>query len=53
MLIRNLLVLPLILTVRMFPMVILVMLEKIVEFGYIYQNFLNKNGVYWKTGVKK
>jgi hypothetical protein len=47
---RNILVLPLVLVLRMVPLAIVVVLEKIVKLGYAYQDFLNENGIHWKTG---
>jgi len=45
---RNLMMLPIIVIVRIPVIFFVIGLEKVVEMGYIFQDFLDDKGVYWK-----
>jgi hypothetical protein len=45
---RNLLMLPIITIVRIPVIFFVIGLEKVVKMGYIFQDFLDDKGVYWK-----
>jgi hypothetical protein len=45
---RNLMMLPIITIVRIPVIFFVIGLEKVVKMGYIFQDFLDDKGVYWK-----
>jgi hypothetical protein len=45
---RNLLMLPIIAIVRIPVIFFVIGLEKVVKMGYLFQDFLDDKGVYWK-----